>query len=39
MIILYGVQITKDKNESFKCKFQNWMKTEYDDNVLDYWKL
>ena len=36
---LYGVQIRKDINESFYCKSENWMKTEFDENVLDYWKL
>ena len=36
---LNGVQIRKDINESFKCKSEHWMQTEYDDNVLDYWKL
>ena len=36
---LYGFQIRKDKNESYKCKSQLWMETEHDDNVLDYWKL
>ena len=36
---LYGVQIRKDINESYHCKSENWMKTEFDENVLDYWKL
>ena len=36
---LYGVQIRKDINESYYCKSETWMKTEYDENVLDYWKL
>ena len=36
---LYGVQIRKDINESFSCKSETWMKTEFDENVLDYWKL
>ena len=36
---LYGVQIRKDIDQSYKCKSQPWMETEYDDNVLDYWKL
>ena len=35
----YGVQIRKDVNELFYCKSEIWMKTEYDENVLDYWKL
>ena len=33
---LNGVQIRKDINDSFYCKSEQWMKTEYDDNVLDY---
>ena len=36
---LYGVQIRKDINESYKSKSQYWMETEYDDNVLDFWRL
>ena len=36
---LYGVQIRKDINESYYCKSEIWMKTEFDENVLDYWKL
>ena len=36
---LYGVQIRKDNNDFYKCKFEHWMQTEYDDFVLDYWKL
>ena len=36
---LYGVQILKDIDQSYKCKSQHWMETEYDENVLDYWKL
>ena len=36
---LYGVQIRKDINESYYCKLEIWMKTEFDENVLDYWKL
>ena len=36
---LYGVQIRKDSDQSYKCKSQHWMETEYDENVLDYWKL
>ena len=35
---LYGVQIRKDSFEPFKCKSQNWMETENDDNALFYWK-
>ena len=36
---LYGVQIRRDINESYYCKSETWMKTEVDENVLDYWKL
>ena len=36
---LYGVQIRRDINESSFCKSETWMKTEFDENVLDYWKL
>ena len=36
---LYGVQIRKDIDQSYKCKSQHWMETEYDENVLDYWQL
>ena len=36
---LYGVQIRKDINESYHCKSETWMKTEFDENVLDYWRL
>ena len=36
---LYGVQIRKDINESYHCKSETRMKTEFDENVLDYWRL
>ena len=36
---LYGVQIRQDIDQSYKCKSQHWMETEYDENVLDYWNL
>ena len=36
---LYGVQNRKDNIESYKCKFEYWMRRDYDDNVLDYWRL
>ena len=35
----YGVQIRKDINESYYCKSETWMKTEFDENVLDFWRL
>ena len=36
---LYGVQLRKHIDQSYKCESQHWMETEYDENVLDYWKL
>ena len=36
---LYGVQIRRDIDQYYKCKSQRWMETEYDENVLDNWKL
>ena len=36
---LYDVQIRRDNNDFYKCESQNWMETEYDDKVLDYWRL
>ena len=36
---LYGVQIRRDINEFYTCKPEHWMQTEYDKNVLDYWRL
>ena len=36
---LCGVQIRKDINKSYYCKSETWMKTEFDENVLDYSKL
>ena len=39
MSSLYGVQIRRDINESYYRKSGNWMKTDFDENVLDYWKL
>ena len=39
MSSLYGVQLRRDINESNYCKSKTWMKTEFDENVFDYWKL
>ena len=39
IISLYGIQIRKDNSESFYCKSETWMTTEYDENVSDYWKI
>ena len=36
---LYGVQIRRDINESHYCKSEARMKREFDENVLDYWRL
>ena len=36
---LYGFHLCKDIDQSYKCKSQHWMETEYDEKVLDYWKL
>ena len=36
---MFGVQIPKDIIESYNCKSEHWMQTEYDDNVLDYGKI
>ena len=35
---LYGEQIRKDIEESYQCKSEVWMMTEYDGRVLDYQK-
>ena len=39
MNIFSGVQIRKDIDQSYKCKSEHWMQTEYDENVLEIWKL
>ena len=36
---LYGVQIRRDIIEAHYCNSETWMKTEFDENVLDYWSL
>ena len=36
---LYGAQNRKNFNESFCCKSEHWMQTEFYENVLEYWKL
>ena len=35
----YGEQIRKDIEESYQCKSEMWMMTEYDERVLDYQKI
>ena len=32
---LYGVQMRRDINESYYCKSETWIKTEFDENVLN----
>ena len=36
---LYEVQIRREINEPYYCKSENLMKTEFDENLLDYGKL
>ena len=35
---LNGIQIRKGVNEFYKCETENLMKTEFGENVLEYWK-
>ena len=44
MNALYGEFLRKDISESYQCKSEKWMMTEYDERILDYqniklWKL
>ena len=39
MISLYGEQTREDIEESYRCKSELWMMTEYDERVLDYQKI
>ena len=36
---LFEAQNRKGINRSYCCKSEHWMQTEYDETVLDYWKL
>ena len=36
---VYGVQIRENIADFFEHKFQNWMGKDFDDIVLDYWRL
>ena len=36
---LYGVQIHKDITESYNCKSETCLETEYNNSVLVYWRL
>ena len=35
----YGENIQKHFEESFACKSEAWMMTEYDERVKDYWRI
>ena len=39
MNALYGEFLRKDITESYQCKSEKWMQTEYDERVLDYQKI
>ena len=39
MNALYGELLRKDITESYQCKSEMWMRTEYDERVLDYQKI
>ena len=39
MNALYGEFLRKDITESFQCKSEMWMQTEYDEKVLGYQKI
>ena len=39
MNILYGEQIRKDTEESYQCKSEMWMITEFDERVLGYQRI
>ena len=39
MNALYGELLRKDNLESYQCKSEMWMMTEYDERVLDYKKF
>ena len=36
---LYGEQIRKDIGESFACKSEVWMMSEYDERAKDFWRI
>ena len=36
---LYGSQLGKDNNAFQNCKSEHWLQPEYDDILLDDWKL
>ena len=39
MNALFGECLRKDMTESYQCKSEMWMETEYDERVLDYQKI
>ena len=39
MNALYGEFLRKDITESYQCKSEMWMQTEYDERVLEYQKI
>ena len=39
MNALYGEFLRKHITESYQCKSEMWMQTEYDERVLDYEKI
>ena len=36
---LFDLRLKYKSDDEFCCKTENWMKTEYDERVKDYWKL
>ena len=36
---LYRDRLRKDIEEKFACKSEAWMMTEYDERVIDSWKI
>ena len=36
---LFGENIRKDFEKKFACKTEVWMMSEYDERVIDYWKI
>ena len=39
MNALYGEFLRKEITESYQCKSEAWMMSEYDERVLDYQKI
>ena len=36
---LYGENVRRDIDQEYSIKSEYWMQTQYDENVLKYWKL